>query len=480
MLSLSGDKKNLRQSLTLMRNAGANMIRIGGTMVYEQDEFYQLCDELGLMVWQDFMFANMDYPFDDEAFYRSVEIEVTQQLERLCQHASITAYCGNSEIQQQVAMLGFDKSVWEIPFFEKTLAEFCKNIHPDIPYISSSPNGGQLPFISHQKLSHYYGVGAYLKPVSDVRNHNVKFTSECLGFSNIPTAKTRNSVLSGDLPMTHNPVWKQRTPRDSGTGWDFEDVRDHYLKQLFNVDPTHMRSFDPDKYIRLSEVVTGEIMSQVYQEWRSQYSNCHGGLVWFMKDLWPGSGWGIIDSEGDPKACYYYLKRAWQPISIALTDESINGLHLHLINETQKDFSGTILLDLINESSTVIANAQKDIQVSANTKQIFNAEELLNHFYDITYSYRFGPAKHHIVSAKLVDTNGQLVNESAYFPMAEQFKMVDTSVKIDIEQINEDTYQIKILSSKFLYAINLETPGYIAEDNFFHALNLNDAIKIKA
>ena len=167
-------------------------------------------------------------------------------------------FCGNSEIQQQIAMLGFDKSTWEIDFYEKTLVKFCQELAPNHPYISSSPSGGELPFRSNQGLSHYYGVGAYLCPVSELRKHDVKFTSECLGFSNIPETKTRNEVLNGQTPVSHNPIWKQRTPRDTGTGWDFEDVRDHYLEKLFSVNPVKLRSFDPERYMQLSEIVTSE------------------------------------------------------------------------------------------------------------------------------------------------------------------------------------------------------------------------------
>ena len=116
-------------------------------------------------------------------------------------------------------------------------------------------------------------------------------------------------------------------PRDSGAGWDFEDVRDHYLQELFKVDAVRLRSFDMPRYLELSRVVTGEVMHAVYSEWRSSFSRCAGGLVWFFKDLWPGAGWGIVDSRGFPKAAYYYLRRAWQPRQVTITDEGLDGLH---------------------------------------------------------------------------------------------------------------------------------------------------------
>ena len=111
ILSLTGSQSSLRQTLQLMKDAGANMIRVGGTMVYEQDDFYQYCDELGILVWQDLMFANMDYPFENIDFLSSVTREVKQQLARLAKHACLTLVCGNSEVKQQVSMQGFDPAM---------------------------------------------------------------------------------------------------------------------------------------------------------------------------------------------------------------------------------------------------------------------------------------------------------------------------------------------------------------------------------
>ena len=469
IISLNGNQEDLRKTLVLMQEAGANMIRIGGTMVYENDAFYQFCDELGIMIWQDFMFANMDYPFEDESFLSSVLIEVKQQIERLKQYACLTLFCGNSEIQQQIAMQGFEQSVWEIPFYDETLAKLCNELVPNHPYVSSSPSGGDLPFRSNQGLSHYYGVGAYLCPVSELRKHDVKFTSECLGFSNIPTIKTRNAVLNGQIPVTHNPIWKQRTPRDSGTGWDFEDVRDHYLRQLFSVYPIELRGFDPERYIQLSEIVTGEIMNQCFAEWRSNNSNCNGGLVWFMNDLWPGAGWGLIDSDDRPKACYYSLKRVWQPINIHLTDESLNGIQVHVTNENTSQLDGTILIRLLNHNNTEITNSSREIQVPSRSSVQFGCETMLNQFYDVTYRYQFGPSNLYAVLVQLINKERELLSECFYFPKADIPKPTGAnSLQVEISQISNQKFVLSLSSTDFLYGINIELKQACPQDNFFH------------
>src|SRR5204862_5110252 len=195
---------------------------------------------------------------------------------------------------------------------------------------------------THTGITHYYGIGAYLRSPTELRQADVKFTPECLGFANIPEPSTVYAVTEGGHPVMHDPIWKRRVPRDGGAGWDFEDVRDHYLRALFGLDPVRMRCFDTPRYLALSRVTTGELMEKVYSEWRSVNSRCGGALVWFLRDLWPGAGWGILDSDGVPKACYYYLRRVWQPQAVILTDEGLDGIQAHVINETDSPLSAVL------------------------------------------------------------------------------------------------------------------------------------------
>jgi beta-mannosidase len=300
--SLTGTDAQLRHALQLAKDAGANMIRVGGTMVYERDAFYALCDELGLMVWQDFMFANMDYPFEDPAFRAEVDAEVDAQLQRLAPHPCVTVYCGGSEIQQQAAMLGLPPEAWAHAFLAEALPARCAALHPGIPYFPSSPCEGALPFHTATGITHYYGVGAYLRPLSDLKSAQVKFASECLAFSQVPEEEAFADLCDG-MPVPHHPQWKAGVPRDHGSGWDFEDVRDHYLKTLYGVDPIALRSADLERYYALSRAVTGEVMAKTYAAWRTD-GRCGGGLVWFYQDLRPGAGWGVLDSRLSPKAAY--------------------------------------------------------------------------------------------------------------------------------------------------------------------------------
>ncbi len=466
VISLSGD---VRTALTLARDAGMNMLRVSGTMIYEQDAFYDLCDELGIMVWQDFMFANMDYPVKDEVFHENILAEATEQLKRLSSHASVIVYCGNSEVEQQAAMLGVPTEMWRNEWFANELPALVKTHHADFVYVPSSPSEGLFPFYTSEGATHYYGVGAYRRDISDVRRADVKFASECLGISNVPEDKTIIKLM-GDLAFTDMQLWKSRVPRDSGSDYDFEDVRDHYFSELFGLNPVELRSTDVEKYFALSRIVSGEIMSQVFSEWRSSYSHCGGGLVWFYKDLLPGAGWGVLDSDNNPKAVYYFLKRVFQPIQVIITDEGLQGLHLHLINETSHIFSGKLEFSMLMDGHVFVAKTVRDVTVAANQTVTVQAEELLGGFYDTAYAYRFGPPKHDLSCATLKDEQGKVISQQFHFPLQQVPQTVPANVESSLTALGNGDYQVDIRSDHFLYTVNVSAEGYLPNDNYFHLM----------
>ncbi len=471
MVSLDGDRQRLRDTLQLMQRAGANMIRIGGTMLYEQDDFYALCDELGILVWQDFMFANMDYPQDDADFMRSVEAEAAAQLQRLSAHACIAVYCGNSEVEQQATMMGLSPAEARNPLFHDFLPRQVAAMHPGVPYVPSTPfseDERDLPFRTDRGLSHYYGVGAYLRPLSELRSHDVRFTPETLGFANVPPLNQRKALFGNETAVLHHPLWKQRTPRDANAGWDFEDVRDHYLEQLLSLEPARLRYERPEFYWRVSEFITGEIMRRVFAEWRSGHSRCRGALIWFLKDLWPGAGWGIIDSDGQPKSAWHALKRSWQPRGLCITDENLNGLDIHLYNECETEMQGDLKLQVFNHQGARLLEAEQTVAVPGRCTTSLNATELIGRFFDLSYAYRFGPLAHQLVSVEMQTSDGAILRD-LYLPENRLPVMVEASV-LEAEAKRDDSGAINLWlqAQKLLHAVHVEARGYRCSDNDFH------------
>jgi len=471
IFTLGGTEDSLRHDLTLARDAGMNMLRIGGTMAYESDAFYRLCDELGILIWQDFMFANMDYPVEDAGFAENITIEAKQQLDRLAQHPCVAVYCGNSEIEQQAAMLGMARELWRNRWFGEQLPALCSQHHPGTAYVPSSPSGGVLPFHTRTGVTHYYGIGAYLRSMRELRQADVKFTSECLGFANIPEPEAIDEIMGGLMPVMHHPRWKQRVPRDTGSGWDFEDVRDHYLRELFNVDPVTLRSFDMPRYLELSRVASGEMMARTFAEWRSGHSRNAGALVWFYKDLWPAAGWGVVDSTGTPKAAYYQLKRLWQTLQLTITDEGLDGLHLHLCNETAESIEGFVEVQLLREPNVSVARHEIALKVGPRSLETRSVDEILGSFYDVNYAYRFGPQAHHVVIATWFSAEREVISESVHLtrardPMAQPFSAEMLSAKA--EALGDGRYRVTLKSDRFLHSVRLSAQGFLPDDNYFH------------
>ncbi|NYZ12592.1 glycoside hydrolase family 2 protein [Azospirillum sp. RWY-5-1] len=462
IVALPGTRDAYVSWLALARDAGMNMIRVGGTMLYEDDAFFELCDELGILIWQDFAFANFDYP-TDELFTASVRREAAQLLDRTQSSPSLAVLCGGSEAEQQAAMLGLPAEAWSQPLFDTVLREESARTRPDVPYVTNSPTGGALPFAADAGVAHYYGVGAYRRPLEDARRAGVRFASECLAFANLPDAETLRGV-----PPVHHPRWKERVPRDLGAPWDFEDIRDHYLARLFGVDPTALRAEDPDRYRRLSRAVTAEAMEASFAEWRRVGSTCAGGLVWLFQDLWPGAGWGVVGADGVPKAAWHALKRAFRPVQVLLTDEGVNGLAVHLINETPRPVAATLSFACLARGERAVAQAERAVELLPRSAQAIPAAALLGRFFDTTRAYRFGPPEHDATVATLTDAaTGDRLADAFHFPDGSTPERADLG--LSAEPVPDgDGWALVLRSRRLARSVHLDDDGFRMADEWFH------------
>ncbi|WP_416407655.1 glycoside hydrolase family 2 protein [Agrobacterium rosae] len=467
IVRLPGDRADYEPWLRLAAEAGMNMIRIGGTMTYETPEFFALCDELGLMVWQDMMLANFDYPAKDEAFLAHIEQEISQLLAKTADSPSLTVLCGGSEMYQQGAMLGLSEQFWKGPLTEEILPAHVHRLRPDIAYVPNSPFGGSLPFVPNEKVGHYYGVGAYCRPLEDARRADVRFAGECLAFANVPHQRTLDKYLPAK--PVHDPKWRARVPRDRGASWDFEDVRDHYLKLLYDVDPAILRREDVDRYLDFSRAAIAEVMEATFAEWRRVGSNCQGALVWTLQDLLPGPGWGVIDSTGQPKSAFYGLKRAFRPLQINLLDEGTNGLDIHLINETPENVDAVVEISCLRDGLQPVISGRRAISLPARAKQAIAATDLFGAFFDTTCAYRFGPPSHDVTVAKLLDAKtGELLADAFNFPRGRQAALHRASIETILTQTENGRWILHVTTDRFAQSVHIDADGFRSADDGFH------------
>lgn len=464
--ALPCDRASYVRWLMLAREAGMNMLRVSGVMTYESQAFFDLCDELGIMVWQDMMLANFDYPQGDEGFLAAIRAEAETLLDRTQTSPSLVVLCGGSEVFQQAAMLGAPREVWSGPVFDTVLPEAIAKVRPDIAYVPNSPSGGALPFIANEGVTHYYGVGAYMRDLDDARRAEVRFAAECLAFANVPEEA---SLGHGAPPaILHHPDWKRGVPRDAGASWDFDDVRDHYLERLYGVSALHLRRDDPERYFPLSRAVVSEVMEATFAEWRRPASPTRGALVWFLQDLAPGAGWGVIASDGEPKSGWYALKRAFRPVQLAMTDEGVNGLALHLLNERVEPLAATVSFTAWRDGMTPVVTASRDLTLAPRSGLTVPAFEMLDAFFDLTYAYRFGPPGHSVTSARLTDAvTGETLAEAFHFPQGRGNSRETLGLSATHVEQDGDWF-LDIATARFAQSVHLVDENWRTSDNWFH------------
>lgn len=466
ILTLPGGEADYLPLLTQAVDAGMNMIRIGGTMAYETKAFFDCCDRLGLLVWQDYMFANYDYPVKDESFLAHVRREVRDLLEPLSAAPSLAVLCGGSEIYQQGAMLGLPRSIWEGPLSASLLRELSALHRPDCPYVPNSPFGGAMPFAPNEGVTHYYGVGAYERPLEDARRADVRFSAESLAFAQVPQQRMLDAHLA--VPAVHDPRWKARVPRDRDASWDFEDTRDHYLHRLYGLDPARLRREDPARYLDFSRAVTGEVSEAAYAEWRRVGSRCGGALVWTLRDLLPGAGWGVIDSTGEAKPVWHALKRAFRPLQIVLTDEGTNGLDIHVIHEGAESRRVRLEIACLREGKLPVVSASRDLLLEGRTALRFAATDLFGAFFDTTYAFRFGPPSHDVTVARLKDADtGALLADHAHFPLGRQAALHAGAIETSLVR-DEDGWILLLSADRFQQSVQIECEAFRAAEDWFH------------
>ncbi len=463
--------EELAAVLASLRDGGLNMVRIPGVGAYESAAFHDLCDELGILVWQDFMFANLDYPESDPGFLEGVRVEAQQLLEEVGGRPSLAVLCGSSEVAQQVAMLGLDPRLADGALFGELLPGLAAASGVDAIYVPSAPWGGELPFRPDRGIANYYGIGAYRRPLDDARRSGVRFAAECLAFANVPGPATIDELGgSGGTLAVHDPRWKAGVPRDEGTGWDFDDVRDHYLEELYGIDPFELRAVDNERYLELSRAVTGEIMAEVFGEWRRVSSPCGGAIVQWLRDLRPGAGWGILDHRGAPKVAYHHLRRALAPVAVWSTDEGLSGIAIHVANDRPSPLLARLRVALYSDLEIRVEEVERELALAPHGAVEHGVEALLGRFVDASWAYRFGPPTHDVIAISLEGADGELLSQSFRMPAGRPLLReapARLGLSASVTETDTETVELTVRSRRFAYGVGVNAPGFTASDDAF-------------
>jgi beta-mannosidase len=466
---------DLRSALESVRSGGMNMLRIPGTGAYESPAFYDLCDELGILLWQDFMFANLDYPESDPAFMEAVEREVDGVLRDLGGRPSLVALCGSSEVAQQVAMVGLDPELASGALFGELLPSLVADAGLDAVYVPSAPWGGAMPFRPDRGIASYFGVGGYRRPLEDARRANVLFAAECLAIANVPDEEIVAQIapeLAG-AAVLRDARWNAAAPRDPGATWDFHDVRDHYLGVLFAVEPSELRETDPERYLELSRAVSGEVMAEVFGEWRRGDTRCGGGIILCLRDLAPGAGWGVLDSRGEPKVVYHHLRRILAPRAVWSTDDGQSGIVAHVANDGPGELRANLRIGLYRDFELGVGEVVEPVVLAPHSRRAYDVEGLLGRFVDISWAYRFGPPAQDVVALSLErehDGVSELISQAFRLPAGRPSAREGApalGLVAALEQRDARHAVVRVESRRFAYGVRIHCPGFRAADNAF-------------
>lgn len=354
-----------RHLLEDCKAANFNAIRVWGGGYYPDDAFYDICDELGLMVWQDLMYACAFYDLTPD-FERSIRVETHQNVARLRHHASLALICGNNEMEMFMAGANsalINHRTWEfvptyphhitdyVKMFEYILPAIVKETAPQTYWWPASPSSGgnfDAPNDENRGDNHYWDVWHGEKPFTEYRKFFFRYASE-FGFQSFPCLKSVEQFTLPDDRNIFSRVMERHQRNQAANGKILS-----YLSQTFR----YPNSFDDLLYA--SQLMQAEAIRYGVEHWRRNRGRCMGAIIWQLNDIWPVASWASIDYYGRWKALHYAAKRFFAPVMISAEEEGelsqnpkINEYHpapleksfrLNVCNETLRDVTGEVRL----------------------------------------------------------------------------------------------------------------------------------------
>src|SRR5580700_10430560 len=366
--------ENHRQILEAARDAHMNMVREWGGGYYESDDFYDICDELGIMVWQEFMFGGDMIP-GDVAFQENVREEAVQQIKRLRDHPSIVIWCGNNEVEtgwhhwgdreefKEAISPTIRDRVWQdyMVMFADILKSSVSQYGDPVPYWPSSPSANfeEIPDNQHNGDMHYWAVWHQQAPAEDYTKQFPRFMTE-YGFQSFPEMRTIRTFANQPEDFDiHSTVMRAHQKNKGGN----ERILTYMLREY--REPKDFASF-----VYLSQVQQAEIIKIGAEHLRRQRPRTMGSLYWQLNDCWPVASWASIDYYGRWKALHYYARRFYDDVLISpfLHDDKVD---VYVVSDKLQPLFGTIHTRLLDFSGKVLLDQNKDIQIPAQSNAIY-------------------------------------------------------------------------------------------------------------
>jgi beta-mannosidase len=342
-------------------DANMNMLRVWGGGIYEDDQFYDLCDRYGICIWQDFMFACSAYPADDD-YVASVEAEATDNIKRIAHHASLALWCGNNEIEQmQSTLIGNEKGqmTWAeySQIFDELLPGLVKKYDPDRPYWPSSPHtpGEHRDDFNSPNSgdAHLWSVWHGRQPFEWYRTCEHRFNSE-FGFQSFPEPEVVRGYTSEDERNITSYTMEHH--QRSGIG---NDAILQYMLSWFRL-PS-----DFDRTLWLSQILQGMAIKYAVEHWRRKMPQGMGTLYWQINDCWPVASWSSIDYFGNWKALHYMAREFYAPVLVSAVEHlDTNKVEIHLTNDHRSPREGIVGWTLFHTDGRLLGGERVEAKIA--------------------------------------------------------------------------------------------------------------------
>ncbi len=416
-------KEDISKMLDAAIGGNMNMLRVWGGGIYQPNEFYQQCDEKGLLIWQDFMYACAMYPGDD-VFLENARIEAVEQVQRLRNFSCIALWCGNNEINEAWHNWGWQPRynpdqknyIWKAyqDLFQKMLPKVVAENANNTTYYESSPRFGRYNNKSYTEGdNHDWFVWHDEKPFEHFEEHIPRFASE-YGFQSFPEWKTIQSFATdySDLKLESEVMLAhQKHPKGNAL-----------MKKYMDRNYRTPKAFEDFAYV--SQIVQADGIRLAIEAQRRSMPRCMGSLYWQLNDVWQGASWSSIDNFGRWKALHYAVRDAYANVIVSPVLHK-DSLIVHVVNDGQETLEGELIAQVMDFSGRVLFMDGRYVTVKNNVSDIFYSTLLTKVFqeYDkkkmfILVSFR--PKNRPVISRMLyvvppkdllLENNVQLVKE---------------------------------------------------------------------
>jgi len=467
-----------KSNLINAKEANMNMIRVWGGGIYEDDLFYELCDELGILVWQDFPFACAVYPHKEE-FIENLKIEAIQNIIRLRNHPSLALWCGNNEVewlwkwQLNTSEITDDNLINNfklgyIRIFEDVLPKLIEEYDPIRPYWPSSPSNGyvgknvgtqnsNLPNIGD---SHFWDVWHRNKPFRAYRKFDSRFMSE-FGYESFPSIKTIEAFCPTEQFDFFSPIMENHQKNSAGNKKIF-----NYMKKRFSI---------PQKFedrVVLSQITQAEAIEYGVEHWRRNRKDyhCMGSLYWQLNDCWPVASWSSLDYYGRWKALHYYAKRFYHPVFPSVKEDAAS-VEFWVSNDLRTSQKLQFEWKIYKSNGNVEKHGSFDSEIAPCSSMKLGMVDIsdLNQsdknlsdyviFFVLRYQNLEGEQEFHGFRLFSAPKKFQLKDPNIHWELNECY----------CEDTNEKDYELKITAKQISLYVHVDSKkfDFMASDNYF-------------